>query len=129
MGLDMYLTGRKELWRSARTLDDEGYMTDAVEVKLAYWRKHPNLHGYIVNTFAEGVDDCKPVLLNEDDLRRIVRAIKNDELPHTTGFFFGTSEKSQAQMAEDIAIFEAALKWLDRESSDELRSVLYRASW
>jgi hypothetical protein len=22
---------------------------------LGYWRKHPNLHGYIINTFAEGV--------------------------------------------------------------------------
>lgn len=129
MGLDMYLTGRKELWGSGKVKDDEGYKTEAVEVELAYWRKHPNLHGYIVETFAGGVDDCRPITLNEDNLELILRAIKDDELPHTEGFFFGNSPKGQAQMAEDVAIFEAALVWIRTDKPDEFRSVRYEASW
>jgi hypothetical protein len=129
MGLDMYLTGRTELWGSGKAKDADGYKIDAVEVELAYWRKHPNLHGYIVETFAGGVDDCRPVLLDEDAILRILRAVENDELPHTEGFFFGTSEKSAAQMAEDVAVFEAALIWLKTERPNEIRSLRYEASW
>lgn len=134
MGLDMYLFGRKALFgaggrESAQPRDNEGYKIDTVEVELAYWRKHPNLHGYIVETFAGDVDDCQPITLNEDNIELILRAIKDDELPHTEGCFFGTSEKSAAQMAEDVAVFEAALVWLKKEKPNELRSVRYRASW
>ena len=127
MGLDMYLVGRKTYLD--RKLDDEGHKIDTAEVELAYWRKHPNLHGYIVETFAGDVDDCQPITLNEDNIELILRAIKDDELPHTEGCFFGTSEKSAAQMAEDVAVFEAALVWLKKEKPNELRSVRYRASW
>jgi hypothetical protein len=27
--------------------------------EVGYWRKHPDLHGYIVETFADGVDACQ----------------------------------------------------------------------
>ncbi len=127
MGLDMYLVGRKTYLD--RKLDDEGYEIHSTEVELGYWRKHPNLHGYIVETFAGGVDDCQPITLDEDSIELILRAVKDDELPHTEGFFFGSSERIEAQVAEDVAVFEAALVWLKKGAQNESRSIRYRASW
>lgn len=127
MGLDMYLNGRVRKWRNQEKLDD--YPVSAVELELAYWRKHPNLHGFIVETFAGGKDDCEPVFLLPGDVEQILRAVKDDELPHTEGFFFGTSERSEARRAEDLAVFEGALAWLKAETPDEERALYYRASW
>ena len=126
MGLDMYLHGRvKKIERE----EHEGYPIDSIHVQLAYWRKHWNLHGFIVKNFAEGVDDCKPVYLLPEDVEKILRAVKDDELPHTKGFLFGTSDKSEAQRAEDVAVFEGALAWLKAEKPGEERLLFYRASW
>ena len=129
MGLDMYLIGHKEFRGSGKKKDDEGYKIYTVEVELACWRRHPNLHGYMVETFAGGVDDYRRITLNEDDLELILRAIKDDGLPHTDGCFFGTSEESAAQMAEDVTLFEAALAWIRTDKPNEYRSVRYELSW
>ena len=55
-------------------------------------RKHPDLHGYIVEKYADGRDECQEIELSVNDLEDIVRAIELDKLPHTEGFFFGTPE-------------------------------------
>ena len=54
MGLDMYLEGTK-LWTSAKDSSEkeDGFLLRKKILKLAYWRKHPDLHGYIVKTFAK----------------------------------------------------------------------------
>lgn len=31
----------------------------ALEEIIGYWRKEPNLHGFIVENFADGNDDCR----------------------------------------------------------------------
>lgn len=122
MGLDMILTGRKYFWRnydnraSERREDDK--RVTSMDVELAYWRKHPDLHGYMVKTFAEGRDDCKEIELSADDLRRIIAAVKAYELPKTTGFFFGESDGTQAEAERDAAIFQAALDWLEATDPD-----------
>jgi hypothetical protein len=56
MGLDMYLTGEKFLM--TRNLEEDGFRLRSKTLELGYWRKHPNLHGYIVQTFADGTDEC-----------------------------------------------------------------------
>lgn len=57
---------------------------------------------------------------------KIIEAVKNRELPHTTGFFFGASEDSEERRQDDIAIFKEAIAWL---SEKETRRVHYQASW
>ena len=47
MGLDMYLTGEKFLTRQGTTTED-GYPVKERHLALGYWRKHPDLHGFIV---------------------------------------------------------------------------------
>jgi hypothetical protein len=126
MGLDMFLYGRQiTSFDSDETLD--GKKLIASEVDLGYWRKHPNLHGYIVDTFADGKDECQRIELGSDSIRQIIEAIKTEKLPHTEGFFFGTSNNSEEQKAADIKVFEEALAWAD--NSDRYRYVIYQASW
>jgi hypothetical protein len=118
MGLDMYLKGRMWHWscwnNPALERVEEDKKVDEIIVKLGYWRKHPDLHGFIVKTFANGKDDCKPVELSIDDLNKIIAAVQREELPHTEGFFFGDSQNDAEQIAEDVKIFEEAIAWLKR---------------
>lgn len=127
MGLDMYLNGRKSLYslRDCRREDD--FKVSSVELEIGYWRKHPNLHGYIVKTFANGVDECQVIELDQKKIQNIIKAIEESNLPHTTGFFFGASDGSEKE--EDLKIFKAALAWLDVKCKDEYRTVYYQASW
>jgi len=125
MGLDMHLSGDRYIFNSRRQrgeLESERYY-------LGYWRKHANLHGFIVETFAGGVDQCQEIDLSAEAIRSIIEAVKNRQLPKTAGSFFGTSDDTDKQIAHDIQIFEEALKWLETEEPDVLRSVIYRASW
>ena len=57
MGLDMYLEGRKSRYDKQET--EDGFPLQTKVLELGYWRKHPNLHGYIVQEFADGVDECQ----------------------------------------------------------------------
>jgi hypothetical protein len=97
--------------------------------EFGYWRKHPNLHGYIVQSFADGVDECQRIPLDEERLLLIMEAVKAKELPHTTGFFFGESEGTEEEAREDLTILQGALDWLRTKEKDIWRSVYYQASW
>ena len=97
---------------------------------------------YIVNTFADGKDNCQKIELDENDLDKIIMAIRNDKLVKDhSGFFFGNStefgyyEGKEKEYA--INCFEKAKKFIRRGEelyeSDGLfvqpRSVFYEASW
>jgi len=127
MGLDMYLTGEKFVM--SLKLQEDGFRLRSKTLELGYWRKHPNLHGYIVQTFAGGKDECQTIDLGPDQIRTIIAAVKARELPDTTGFFFGVSDSSPERLEEDIAIFENALAWLETDESGVVRFIKYRASW
>jgi hypothetical protein len=86
MGLDMYLIAE----RFFIDRHSEGRHPKRSEAyQLGYWRKHPNRHGFIVQTFADGVDECQPISLGADDIERIMQAVRDKALPHTTGFSSG----------------------------------------
>jgi hypothetical protein len=131
MGLDMYLEGEKYIWTDWKNpqnvLREDGYQITSRTMRLGYWRKHPNLHGFIVNTFAEGIDNCQPIDLSDTDIETIIDAVARDALPHTEGFLFGATDGSEKE--ETICIFTAALAWLRVEDAGAFRSVRYKASW
>lgn len=123
MGLDQYLTAKTYIWSEDRATDIKtGLKIKGLILDVHYWRKHPNLHGYIVQTFADK-DDCQPIHLTEKNIDQIIDAIENDRLPETTGFFFGESIKTQEQKAEDLKVFKKA-----KELSEE-NDIYYQASW
>jgi hypothetical protein len=130
MGLDMYLNGEKFLptnWENPElNKTEDGFRLKEKILEIGYWRKHPNLHGYIVTKFADGDDNCRKIELNKKDLLDIIEAIRANLLPSTEGFFFGKSTGDEKE--EDIEILQKAVKWLDEEDGS-WRSVYYQASW
>ena len=64
--------------------------------EVAYWRKHPDLHGWMQKLYEEKGGEDKsfngdPVVLTLADLDRLEDDILGGNLPKTTGFFFGES--------------------------------------
>jgi len=94
--------------------------------QIQYWRKHPNLHGWMENLYykkggtAESFN-CVGVVLTETDLDRLEDDIVNRNLPHTSGFFFGESDDESIK--EDLEFIKAA----KRSISDGL--TVYYTSW
>lgn len=131
MGLDMYLQGHQYHSDTTQTIDD--FPVKEIVVELGYWRKHPDLHGAVINTFAGGVDECQNIELNRNDILTLIEMVKASNLPHTSGFFFGSSAKPSDEWYEQeynttITQLENALKWYDT-ANGSYRWVIYRASW
>ena len=118
MGLDMQLFGL-EPNESGISRDSFNYRNE-----LAYWRKHPNLHGYIVNAFACGEDECQKINLSLEDLSKILNAVETDNLPETTGFFFGKSRVEDKELS--ILQLNKVINWVNELPG---RKVYYQASW
>jgi hypothetical protein len=129
MGLDMFLKARKfySHLRDEPAVLDDGFEVVTKDLDAGYWRKHPNLHGFIVDEFANSLDDCNEIELDADCIKKILNAIENNELPHTEGFFFG--ESTGDEKSRDLEIFNKVLTWLKTEEKGVWKSVIYRASW
>jgi hypothetical protein len=140
MGLDMYLQGEKFLWTNWENPEanrkEDGLEVRSLRVKLGYWRKHPNLHGYIVKSFAGGLDECQEIELDRENILQIMGAVQARQLPATEGFFFGRSANHEdgeteieAEIEDDLTQLQAALDWIDVKEANVSRSVIYWASW
>ena len=107
MGLDMYAQRMKFTPTKEVDFNDEIYGKDkdgeidyenqiVKTEEIAYWRKHPDLHGWMENLYREKGGREKsfngdPVVLTLADLDRLEDDILEVNLPKTTGFFFGES--------------------------------------
>lgn len=110
MGLDMY----------AFTTPDDVPSIDFDEpssfAELHYWRKHPNLHGWMENVYrakggTEPEFNCLPVRLSRVDIDALDAVIHANALPPTSGFFFGASDGSEKE--DDLAFIRKARDALD----------------
>ena len=64
--------------------------------ELHYWRKHPNLHGWMETLYykkggAKESFNCTAVELTQEDINELAASILDGDLPSTSGFFFGES--------------------------------------
>jgi len=95
MGLDQYAYKTKVKPGKRVDFQDEVYKDEVEREELHYWRKHPNLHGFMEHLYREkGGEDsfnCRPVELTQEDIDRLAQSILDGELPETSGFFFGES--------------------------------------
>ena len=136
MGLDMYAyvaarAGQQREYYDGAVWDDtSGDVANSKVTKpreIAYWRKHPNLHGWMQQLWESqgnsGDFNGDELELTWEDLEALEEAIKNNELPGTSGFFFGND-------ADDY-YKDQDLKFI-REAKAELflgLKVFYNSSW
>ena len=136
MGLDMYAyvaakAGAQAEYDKGMAWDKEkGAIVDPSVTEpreIAYWRKHPNLHGWMHRLWESrgnsGDFNGDELELTWDDLEQLEQDIRNKNLPGTTGFFFGNDADDEYR--------EQDLKFV-REAKAEaflgLR-VFYNSSW
>jgi hypothetical protein len=97
--------------------------------ELHYWRKHPNLHGWMEALYeAKGGKDpefnLSAVKLEGVDLDRLEADVRKGKLPETSGFFFGVSSGSDEEHQDDLEFIRKARQALARG-----KSVFYVAWW
>ena len=107
MGLDMYAYSankagaQTEYWENGNIDKESGELksTCTKPKELAYWRKHPNLHGWMERLWEEkgrpGAESDREAFngieleLEWHDIENLEEDIREGNLPGTTGFFFG----------------------------------------
>ena len=140
MGLDMYAyVGRpgqqSEYYEKAIWDNDIKEFTSPISkpVEIAYWRKHPNLHGWMEQLWERkgmpntGNKDATfngiELELTWDDLDELELAIRHNQLPNTQGFFFGNPADSH--------YYEQDLEFVNNAKAEVFLGlkVFYNSSW
>ena len=164
MGLDMYLT--KKIYVGAKY--EHRDVTGEIDIKLkgtplninfnrvseiceevGYWRKANQIHQWFVTNVQDGVDDCKPYYVVEEDFKQLLadintvlevkgypneQAIINATLPPTDGFFFGGTDVDEfywSDLERTKEIITEVLQEIqqDRENGGMWVSYYYQSSW
>jgi hypothetical protein len=136
MGLDMYAyvaakAGAQADYDEGMAWDKEkGAMVNPSVTEpreIAYWRKHPNLHGWMHRLWESrgnsGDFNGDELELTWDDLEQLEQDIRDKNLPDTSGFFFGNDADDHYR--------EHDLKFV-REAKAEAflgLKVFYNSSW
>ena len=136
MGLDMYAYvaaregQQQEFWEGAEMDRETGEFRNPEVAKpheIAYWRKHPNLHGWMENLYrergGEGQFNGDELELFAEDLDRLEQDILDSQLPETSGFFFGDPSDDYYR-DDDLKFIKEARSYLFLG----LR-VFYNSSW
>lgn len=121
MGLDQYAyTAAKagqhdDYYEKGQLVEDQWVSDVAPTIELAYWRKHPNLQGWMERLWIErgrpGVDDpndpnqmfnCVELELTWEDLARLEADIMSGAMSKldTVGFFFGEHSDSYYRQSD-----------------------------
>lgn len=138
MGLDMYAYKIKAKLTKEVDFNDEIHEKNedgspdydnplADSVEIFYWRKHPDLHGWMEGLYRrkggkETSFNGDPLVLTLQDLDDLKVAVLTCELPNTVGFFFGESRKEISP--RDLEFIEKA-----KEATKEGYTVYYDSSW
>lgn len=161
MGLDMYLYANKYVSRkdynqkvgeydyatnaafaeivsilNAESIVDNEWSGIHVDLPVGYWRKANQIHAWITDNCADGVDECQRVYISKSKAEELVSICKqviaqpslaNELLAPRMGFFFGSDEIDEwyiNDLVRTVEIFEKLL------SNPELaESIYYQASW
>ena len=122
MGLDQYAVARR-----GEPVEKDGQLEYPEKVELAYWRKHPNLQGWMENLYHEngGTEEfnCVEVELTLGDLDSLEAAITGTELPETCGFFFGENSDDHYK-DKDLRFIEEARQYIN-----DGYTVVYSSWW
>ena len=136
MGLDQYAyvaakAGQQNEFYDTAVYDEnvKAYANPTVTKprEIAYWRKHPNLHGWMQRLWESrgnsGDFNGDELELTWADLDELERAVTHGQLPSTKGFFFG-NESDDYYREKDLQFI--------KEARAELflgLKVFYNSSW
>jgi hypothetical protein len=138
MGLDMYAYvaakagQQKEYWDNVEYDREKGCYVHQSEscsqpIEIAYWRKHPNLHGWMYNLWVSkgnsGDFNGDELELTIIDLDMLQLAVETATLPPTSGFFFGNGADEHYR-GSDLEFITKA-----REAINSGLLVFYNSSW
>lgn len=127
MGLDQFAFKTKAKFDSQ--VDFQAQLQDVETEELHYWRKHPNLHGWMEQLYRKkgGTGEqfnCDPVQLTQEDIDDLANSILDGSLPSTSGFFFGQSIGDQEEESDDLQFCRNA-----SEAIKEGYTVYYDSWW
>ncbi len=105
MGLDQYANA----YKGEAITNEHGYKEGKDNIDLGYWRKHPNLQGFMEGLYyekgGEGEFNCVDVELTLEDINALESTLDNEALPETAGFFFGeNSDDHYAEQDRDFIV-------------------------
>ena len=99
MGLDQYAYVAAKAGAMNEYYEHDANAPGATKPReIAYWRKHPNLQGWMEQLWrrkgapdylSDGTFNGIELELTWEDLDELERAVTHGQLPGTTGFFFG----------------------------------------
>ena len=104
-------------------------VTGEEQEEIAYWRKHPNLQGWMEDLWiakgAEGGRDfnCVDLELTLEDLDALEESLDKQALPETEGFFFG-ADSSDHYAEQDREFILSA-----RNAIEKGYTVIYSSWW
>jgi len=154
MGLDMYMyvseyesrfdTNKKgnfypkKLEDFEKDISERNFVSKETKYQVGYWRKFNALHNYIVEHFADGNDDCRPVYIGYNELELLRNVCKDvldnhdlasELLPTQDGFFFGSTEYDEwyfENLEYSLDLFNKLLEFCNKNPSTD---IYYKASW
>jgi hypothetical protein len=157
MGLDMYLTAKKDFYPdfgddkeknrkafskllsgagiTVNEIDSE-FPTGSVSFKVGYWRKANAIHAWFVKHCQAGVDDCNSHSVSRENLMELKdvctsvladNSKANSLLPPQAGFFFGSTEINDWYI-DDLKL---TIEIIDRCLKERLSTwdFSYQSSW
>lgn len=125
MGLDMYLTkktfiganyehrgvgGKIDLTIKDSPVNINFNRVTYISEQVGYWRKANQIHNWFVYNVQGGEDDCRDYMVSRQDFENLLETVNTvlnskgtpeessvvqDNLPPTSGFFFGSTEVDQ----------------------------------
>jgi hypothetical protein len=122
--------GQQEEYYSAPGAYEDGEWTVPGKTRpreIAYWRKHPNLHGWMRRLWEskgnEGGFNGDELELTYEDLERLELDVIAGTLPSTSGFFFG-NDADEHYREQDLEFIKNA-----RAELFMGLKVFYNSSW
>jgi hypothetical protein len=124
MGLDMYA-----FITNKAPVTPVDFPEPELMAQLHYWRKHPNLHGWMQGLYlrkgGRKLDfNCAPVVLDNADIDRLETDIGRGRLPVIAGPFFGCSDGDELEREDDLGFVKKA-----RAVVRMGLTVIYSADW
>jgi hypothetical protein len=152
MGLDMYLSAKRYLYRDGDETISDGinellgipsdkskrfcgasFVAKEISIEAMGWRKANAIHGWFVRRCQGGEDNCKEYYVSREQLEELVGLCHealdkpdHEVLEPTAGFFFGSYEKDEWYYQDLKNTIEGIERALELPKSFEF---YYQASW